>query len=71
MKHPLVRFAFDLSVRTLIAFAIGFAVALVLIMQNGKGYQHDAALIAGKVTIFAFIMITSWWLPRMMRSENT
>jgi len=69
MRHPLVQFAIDLGVRTLLAFAIGIATGVVLLVMRGTAAHHEVAQIAGRVTILSFILISAWWLPRLARSE--
>ena len=74
MKSPLVVFAKDLGVRTAVAFAIGILAAVFVLVSNGTLHDaaahHSAAQLGGQVTLWCFIILNAWWLPRMFRAET-
>jgi hypothetical protein len=74
MKSPLMGLAIDLGVRAAIAFVGGLTFGLALLIRDGTLHDiaahHAAAQTAGEATLFIFIFISAWWLPRMFQADS-
>ena len=73
MKMNLRGFAIDLTIRTVIAFVVGIVIGLGILIHDGTLHdaaaKHAVAQTAGLATIWTFVLINAWWLPRLLRAE--